>query len=816
VRIRLGSGRSGVVKWRQAACRHGSTTREDPLDVTLFEALLSAAPVGAALIDASGRYVWVNQALADMNGRPPADHVGRTLREVGPDLADVGEAFFAQVRAGQVLSGIEIAGETPDQSGRPRTWVQSWYPIDHDGVAAVAVLVWEVTDRREAAAARAASMERLDLALEAGGMGTWDWDLRSGVIHWDVRTAAIFGVALEDFDGTFEAFARLVHPADVDLLTAAVEQAIESRGELRREYRTIPSTGDVRWVSVRGRVIVGPDGEPDAMVGVIQDRTDTHSQGEALTRTLEAIDEAFVSIDRDWRFTYVNGRAEQILECSREVLVGAELWDLFPATIGSLFEHHYRSVMEDRAPRTFEAYFAPLDVWVEVRAYPDDEGIAVYFRDVSARKRAEEQRAAEAAREHDAHEAAARLLDVVDHMHAHTDPSDAMLAACEAGIAVFRCMRVSIWRVDADGGVLLAQVGGVPLPSDARMAVHELIGMTEALEANEPRFFLEEGEAVLSAAERELARHVGARSFVYAPVELGGGAGTLLAVINWAEHIPTLHPAMLDVTGRYAQQTALALEQARRRQAQIDAARLGAQLQSSLLPAPVTSIAGFEIASLYQPGERRLLLGGDFYDVVARPDGCLGVVIGDVTGHGPEAAAIGASLRAGWRTLALRGTSPVDTVAALDALLRAERGTDEQLVSICCACVDPSGAAVRVASAGHPPPLLSTEDGTDAVPVPIGLLLGLPVEEPRWEEASISLPERWALLLYTDGLPEARDGLGAAERIGFREFAAQVAMQGPLDASDPASMLRDLQAAVRARSGQPIEDDVALLLVRRG
>src|SRR5690606_16955637 len=98
-------------------------------------------------------------------------------------------------------------------------------------------------------------------------------------------------------------------------------------------------------------------------------------------------------------------------------------------------------------------------------------------------------------------------------------------------------------------------------------------------------------------------------------VELGASSGTKLAAITWADGVEPPDDALLDVVARFAQQTALAVEQARRRQAQTESSRLSAQLQSSLQPVPGTLDDGLEVASLYQPGERRLLLGGDFFDL---------------------------------------------------------------------------------------------------------------------------------------------------------------------------------------------------------
>jgi PAS domain S-box-containing protein len=781
------------------------------VEIASFERLLAQAPIGAALLDAQGRYLWVNAALAAANGRPPAAHVNRPVREVVPAIADVVEAALADVLAGRPPTGpVELTVPDPDEPGGLATWRQSWYPVTgEDGARLAMVLAWRDADARAAAS----TSERLELALASGGLGTWDWDLKADHIAWDERTAGIFGVQLADFGGSVEEFRSRIHPDDRASVGAAIEEAIAMCGELRREYRVVHPRGAVRWVSVRGRVLTDADGAPESMVGVVQDRTETRSRAERLARTLEAIDEGFFALDRDWRFTYVNARAEEILERSRVELVGADVWERYPSLVGTAVQRHYEAVARDGRPVTFEVWFAPLERWMEVRAYPEPDGIAVYFRDIGERKRREEARRAQEEVERRAHRAAAELLDVTRRMHTDPLPEEAAAAACAVGRRVFGCSRVSLWHVESTTGSLLGQDGGAPLDDEVVLDVAEHGGIRAAIESGRAAFYAGPDDAG-SPAEAALARQVGARSYVYAPVELGEGAGMLLAVLNWDEEVPPVADPMLGVMLRYAQQSALAVEQARRLRAQRRTGELSAQLQANLLRVPELRGTAIEVASLYEPGERRLLLGGDFYDLVEDDTGGISVVIGDVTGHGPEAAAIGAALRAGWRMLALDGVAPAAAVAALDRLLRSERDDDEQLVSVCCARLDAGGRSIDIASAGHPPPIIVTPTGSGLVAIPPGLLLGLPVDG-GWGSMRLDLPERWALLLYTDGLPEARTTVGCADRLGSDRFTDHVARVQPLEAADLGAALSTLAQDVRRRSGEPIEDDVALLALRR-
>jgi len=107
-------------------------------------------------------------------------------------------------------------------------------------------------------------------------------------------------------------------------------------------------------------------------------------------RILESITDAFFAVDEDWTFTYVNAQAEAFLERSREALVGRSVWDEFPQAIGSTFQAKYERAVEEQTTVEFTEYYPPLDRWFEVKAFPFEGGLSVYFDDVTARIEARE------------------------------------------------------------------------------------------------------------------------------------------------------------------------------------------------------------------------------------------------------------------------------------------------------------------------------------------------------------------------------------------------------------------------------------------
>ncbi|MGV9700450.1 PP2C family protein-serine/threonine phosphatase [Streptomyces sp. NPDC003470] len=251
-----------------------------------------------------------------------------------------------------------------------------------------------------------------------------------------------------------------------------------------------------------------------------------------------------------------------------------------------------------------------------------------------------------------------------------------------------------------------------------------------------------------------------------------------------------------------------------RRQAEADRARLQdalAVLQQSLLPATLTAVPGMEAAVHYRAASPDRL-GGDFYDLFPIDGGRFAFFLGDVCGKGPEAAAVTSLTRYTLRAAALHDPEPVSALTTLNRVLH-ERYTsgDPRYCTVIYGILEPDPATgqvtVRIASGGHPPALLLRADGkADYLPTPGGLLVGV-LPNATFVTAATVLARGDTLLLYTDGLTEARTGEDRAELFGDEAllgFAADHAGESP-------------QAVVQAVTGlldgfgDGLDDDTALL-----
>jgi hypothetical protein len=248
-----------------------------------------------------------------------------------------------------------------------------------------------------------------------------------------------------------------------------------------------------------------------------------------------------------------------------------------------------------------------------------------------------------------------------------------------------------------------------------------------------------------------------------------------------------------------ADQAAMAIQRTRERERDHEATT---RLQRSLLPERLPEVDGLDVAARYNAGGAGLEIGGDWYDVVHRPDGLVHLTVGDVAGRGIGAAALMGQLRNAFRAYALDHASPGEIV---QRLLRHVAG--DEMATAVIVTLDPGSGEGRYASAGHPPPLvLDHRTGRVALlDAPAGPPLGTPTPGPV-TEGHVHCAPGSTIVLYTDGLIEHR---GASIDDGITQVSASLAAGTALAAGALADMVLE-----RAGAGGVLADDIALLVVR--
>jgi len=254
-------------------------------------------------------------------------------------------------------------------------------------------------------------------------------------------------------------------------------------------------------------------------------------------------------------------------------------------------------------------------------------------------------------------------------------------------------------------------------------------------------------------------------------------------------------PEELEFMLSTGQQSAQAVERARlyAREHQV-----ATTLQRALLPADVPQVPGIRVDAAYMAATRASDVGGDWYDVFRLPDGRLCVAIGDVVGHGLQAAVIMGQVRQAIRTAALEGHEPAKVLALANHVLALNR--QEGMTTAIVGLFDPLGLSFTYAVAGHPAPIVA--DGARVVTLtsgglPLGFLDGSSL--PTW---TVQLAPGALLVLYTDGLIE----FGRDAAAGHAALIAAVQAEQSASSPDPAHRILD-----RMLSGTQARDDIAIV-----
>ncbi|OXR50332.1 hybrid sensor histidine kinase/response regulator [Pusillimonas sp. T2] len=376
-----------------------AVSRELTEQQQLLKAASAVGGLGGWAIDLiSGRVTW-SEDVARIHGAEP----GYT-----PSSIDASFGFYVEEDRAYVQAvfhrarvdgkPVEIDAQINTLDGR-RVWVRAvGKPIvDETGrVVRIEGAMQDVTARKLADQAVLVSLQRFQQLAESMPITVWTATVDGEI---DYVTPLFFEYAgISGRTLNVEQWMNCIHSADKARVLEAWSYAVNTGEKYEIEMRLRRNDGVYRWHLVRALRVNESAESRSKWYGSI---TDVHDQKETLdqasqlagrlTATLESITDAFFTLDAQWNFTYLNSQAERLLKRSREDLIGKCVWAEFPAAVGTTFEIEYRRAMVEQCPVVFEQFYAPLDLWFDVHAYPSPEGLAVYFQDLTERRAAQAQ-----------------------------------------------------------------------------------------------------------------------------------------------------------------------------------------------------------------------------------------------------------------------------------------------------------------------------------------------------------------------------------------------------------------------------------------
>ncbi|MCS0602641.1 SpoIIE family protein phosphatase [Streptomyces sp. LP11] len=650
--------------------------------------------------------------------------------------------------------------------------------------------------------------------------GRFSWDPVSCSVEADERLHALLGLRPGEFAGTDTALADAVAPSDARRILAALRDAAAGRPPdaplgLRSPHGA-PRLLDLWPV---------PGGGPARIGGVVVEP----GPGAFADGAADLLPQGVLCVDRTGVIVYVNPAAARLAGREPEWLLGRELWDGVPWLAGPPYDDHLRGALLSADPVHFPVRRPPggpgkggKGDWLAVSVHPGPDLLACTIVPATRMDAPVEP------------VAGARVPpDGVTHVP--EDPADG-LPGGPALEPLYRPIALAIALTDA---VTARQVSAVvvrellPTFGGRRLAIYLLqerhlylawetgfphgflapfegVGLdahlpgVETLTTGRPLFFESMQQMAAAYPGMPLDADEGARAFLPL-IASGRPVGSCILGFEGSRGFSTEERTVLTAL---AGLIAHAMERAQRYDSE---AALARGLQQALLPRRLCAHPRVETAGRYLPGTQGMDVGGDWYDVVGAGDG-LALVIGDVQGHGVQAAATMGQVRSAVRAFALGDRPPDEVLSGTNHLLiDLDPG---QFASCCYLRLDPATGRSRVARAGHPPPLLRDPRGrTRVLDIPGGVVLGVdPLA--RYPVTELLLEPDAILALYTDGLVERPgadidDGITAL-RLALARAGRAAGRRGGRSLSGVADRL-----TATARGARDRPDDVALLLAAR-
>lgn len=302
---------------------------------------------------------------------------------------------------GRAFSGDSFKKEiyTPAINNRKASWTEtSFTPIyKRDRVVTVVCYARNITEKKLANEKLRLSEVRLAVAQEVARVGSWETNLSNMEVIWSDETFRIFEIEKLDFQSSHPSFLEYVHQDDREKVDAAFINSLTTLSVNSIEHRIVTPRGTIKIVEERWHIFRDAREQPIRAVGTCQDITERKKTDMAMQKAyeekntiLERIDDGFFAVDKNSLVTYWNKRAEILLNTKREDIIGKNLHEIFAPTGSTVFYDNYQKASKKNTTVHFEEFSKRSNKWFAVSAFASENGLSVYFKDVTERKNAED------------------------------------------------------------------------------------------------------------------------------------------------------------------------------------------------------------------------------------------------------------------------------------------------------------------------------------------------------------------------------------------------------------------------------------------
>ncbi len=353
---------------------------------------------GILFQDASGAITRANPSAERILGLTPDAMRGRmsvdprwgAIYEDGSPFPGEDHPSMKALRTGQPVTD-EIMGITnPLQEGT--RWIQvTALPVTRPGEVKphqVMVTFTDITERKRSETLLAKVTAQVPGVVYQYRLYP---DGRSCFPYASAGISDIYEVTPESVRDDATPVFHCIHPEDLQATADAIQESARLLSLFHWEFRVVLPRQGLRWRLCDAKPERMPDGGT-LWYGIITDITERKQAEVERSQFIERISDAFVALDRNWYYTYVNAKAGQLFGRRPEDLIGKHIWTEFPEGVGQKFHLAYEQAMRTQEEVVLEEYYPPYDQWFENHIYPSPEGLTIYFQDISERKKAEQER----------------------------------------------------------------------------------------------------------------------------------------------------------------------------------------------------------------------------------------------------------------------------------------------------------------------------------------------------------------------------------------------------------------------------------------
>lgn len=369
------------------SCFVNNITKEKQVDKeNRFKAnLLNTIGQAAVATDLNGIVNYWNKAAEYIYGWTEQEAIGRNIVDLTPSVSTKNQAIQIMESLKQ---GSSWSGEFRVQrkNGTHFTAFVTDSPVydAHQNLAGIIGISSDITEK-------IANEWLLDKATSLARIGSYEADLENYTLFWSPITKEIYEVESDFVPGIDETAAFYKEGENLEILLEAYNETIENGTSFDIELQLVTAKGNVKWVRVIGEA-ERISGKCTRVYGSIQDIDKMKKSELEILKiyeeknvVLESIGDAFFAVDKNWIVNYWNKEAEVILQCPKHKILGQNIWNIFSDAIDTPFFINYHKAVEENTIQHFESYYKQLDTWFDVTAYPSQNGLSVYFRDITER-----------------------------------------------------------------------------------------------------------------------------------------------------------------------------------------------------------------------------------------------------------------------------------------------------------------------------------------------------------------------------------------------------------------------------------------------